>query len=163
MTERNDPCPCGSGRKFKKCCMNKETHAEKPNPGRRIPYGWIAVVALTAIALAVVFSIPKSGPSGDGNDVPASPPPAGPPPAWYYDEANDRHWDPGHGHWHDGPPPLNRSSSPDPGTGTVMPPPEQPLEGPTPDAWHYDEANNRHWHPGHAHWHEGPPPPPEER
>lgn len=21
---RNDPCPCGSGRKFKKCCMNKE-------------------------------------------------------------------------------------------------------------------------------------------
>ena len=19
---RNDPCPCGSGRKFKKCCMN---------------------------------------------------------------------------------------------------------------------------------------------
>lgn len=22
---RNDPCPCGSGRKFKKCCMNKAT------------------------------------------------------------------------------------------------------------------------------------------
>ena len=21
---RNDPCPCGSGKKFKKCCMNKE-------------------------------------------------------------------------------------------------------------------------------------------
>jgi hypothetical protein len=20
---RNDPCPCGSGKKFKKCCMNK--------------------------------------------------------------------------------------------------------------------------------------------
>jgi uncharacterized protein YecA (UPF0149 family) len=20
---RNDPCPCGSGRKFKKCCLNK--------------------------------------------------------------------------------------------------------------------------------------------
>ena len=20
---RNDPCPCGSGRKFKKCCINK--------------------------------------------------------------------------------------------------------------------------------------------
>lgn len=23
MPERNDPCPCGSGKKFKKCCMNK--------------------------------------------------------------------------------------------------------------------------------------------
>lgn len=21
---RNDDCPCGSGRKFKKCCLNKE-------------------------------------------------------------------------------------------------------------------------------------------
>ena len=20
--QRNDPCPCGSGRKYKKCCMN---------------------------------------------------------------------------------------------------------------------------------------------
>jgi methionyl aminopeptidase len=24
---RNDPCPCGSGRKYKKCCQNKETLA----------------------------------------------------------------------------------------------------------------------------------------
>ena len=22
---RNDPCPCGSGKKYKNCCMNKET------------------------------------------------------------------------------------------------------------------------------------------
>ena len=22
MTKRNDPCPCGSGRKYKKCCIN---------------------------------------------------------------------------------------------------------------------------------------------
>jgi|GEM_PF-902823 len=22
-TGRNDPCPCGSGKKYKKCCMNK--------------------------------------------------------------------------------------------------------------------------------------------
>lgn len=27
---RNDPCPCGSGRKFKHCCLNKPT----PSPGR---------------------------------------------------------------------------------------------------------------------------------
>ena len=24
MTGRNDPCPCGSGKKFKKCCLNKD-------------------------------------------------------------------------------------------------------------------------------------------
>lgn len=29
---RNDPCPCGSGRKYKKCCLGK---AEKPVPGSR--------------------------------------------------------------------------------------------------------------------------------
>ena len=23
---RNDPCPCGSGKKFKKCCENKSNH-----------------------------------------------------------------------------------------------------------------------------------------
>ena len=22
---RNDPCPCGSGKKYKKCCLNKDT------------------------------------------------------------------------------------------------------------------------------------------
>jgi hypothetical protein len=26
-TGRNDPCPCGSGRKFKKCCVAKESEA----------------------------------------------------------------------------------------------------------------------------------------
>jgi preprotein translocase subunit SecA len=24
---RNDPCPCGSGRKYKKCCLLRETQA----------------------------------------------------------------------------------------------------------------------------------------
>jgi uncharacterized protein YecA (UPF0149 family) len=22
---RNDPCPCGSGKKYKKCCMSKQS------------------------------------------------------------------------------------------------------------------------------------------
>ena len=29
MIGHNDPCPCGSGREFKKCCLRK-----KPGPGR---------------------------------------------------------------------------------------------------------------------------------
>lgn len=28
---RNDPCPCGSGRKYKKCCLGKEQVPELPN------------------------------------------------------------------------------------------------------------------------------------
>ncbi|MFB6351310.1 MAG: SEC-C metal-binding domain-containing protein, partial [Bradymonadaceae bacterium] len=24
---RNDPCPCGSGRKYKKCCLRKDKRA----------------------------------------------------------------------------------------------------------------------------------------
>lgn len=24
---RNDPCPCGSGRKYKKCCLNRYRYA----------------------------------------------------------------------------------------------------------------------------------------
>ena len=27
-----------------------------------------------------------------------------------------------------------------------------------PDPWEYDSQRNRHWHPGHGHWHDGPPP-----
>mgnify|MGYP000010509993 CR=1 FL=1 len=25
---RNDPCPCGSGKKYKQCCLRKEREAE---------------------------------------------------------------------------------------------------------------------------------------
>jgi hypothetical protein len=28
---RNDPCPCGSGKKFKKCCLNSESPNEVPS------------------------------------------------------------------------------------------------------------------------------------
>ena len=29
---RNDPCPCGSGKKYKKCCLEKESPAERARP-----------------------------------------------------------------------------------------------------------------------------------
>ena len=28
---RNDPCPCGSGKKYKNCCMKKDLEAERRN------------------------------------------------------------------------------------------------------------------------------------
>lgn len=29
---RNDPCPCGSGKKYKKCCYGREDNPEYSNP-----------------------------------------------------------------------------------------------------------------------------------
>jgi len=29
---RNDPCPCGSGKKYKKCCLGKREAARRPHP-----------------------------------------------------------------------------------------------------------------------------------
>jgi hypothetical protein len=28
MVGRNEPCPCGSGRKYKKCCLSKHEEEE---------------------------------------------------------------------------------------------------------------------------------------
>lgn len=47
---RNDPCPCGSGLKFKKCCLNKPN---KPPPDlQKVPKKPGHVGALTAIQIA---------------------------------------------------------------------------------------------------------------
>ncbi len=32
---RNDPCPCGSGKKYKNCCLSKNQEAEKSLLGKR--------------------------------------------------------------------------------------------------------------------------------
>jgi hypothetical protein len=34
MTGRNDPCPCGSGSKYKKCCLSKDMQQRQPAPRR---------------------------------------------------------------------------------------------------------------------------------
>jgi hypothetical protein len=36
-TGRNDPCPCGSGKKYKKCCLNKDAEAAARNPLPALP------------------------------------------------------------------------------------------------------------------------------
>ncbi len=51
-TSRNDRCPCGSGRKYKKCCLN----APDPQALRRsriLLYGSLILVALTVAAFLV--------------------------------------------------------------------------------------------------------------
>ena len=35
---RNDPCPCGSGKKFKKCCANAEAEQRSPEARRALEF-----------------------------------------------------------------------------------------------------------------------------
>jgi len=97
-----------------------------------------------ALEKAVASAVTGEPPENKGDDQTPEP--------WEYDQANDRHWDPSHNHWHDGPPPQGVDAP------IAATPPAEDVE-----PWFYDEANNQHWDPGHNHWHRGPPPPPEER
>ena len=46
---RNDPCPCGSGKKYKQCC-ERTTHALSPS-------AWMAIVGvLLAVVVAFILS-----------------------------------------------------------------------------------------------------------
>ncbi|MGO9109671.1 MAG: SEC-C metal-binding domain-containing protein [Thermoguttaceae bacterium] len=40
---RNDPCPCGSGKKFKKCCLGKEPLRQQEKTRSEFPIGTIAL------------------------------------------------------------------------------------------------------------------------
>lgn len=87
-----------------------------------------------------------------------------------YDAANNRHWWAPHNHWHDGPPPAGPVTANLPAGATPIEAPPFDMNAPAvmpdgtaPEPWEFDAANNRHWHAGHGHWHQGPPPPPEQR
>lgn len=54
---RNDRCPCGSGKKYKHCCAEKQAR-------RMSPASWAAIVALVAaggILIALAFNAVRSG------------------------------------------------------------------------------------------------------
>ena len=71
-TGRNDACPCGSGRKFKKCCEAKTS-------SQRQSRVLMAVVGLALVGgLAAAVAGARNGSSG-----------------------SVRIWDPAHGHYHD--------------------------------------------------------------
>jgi hypothetical protein len=72
---RNDPCPCGSGRKLKRCCGGRRGLAST-----RVMLAAVAVAILAAIVM-VVSSV---------NREPGAAPPG-------------RVWSEEHGHWHEVP------------------------------------------------------------
>jgi len=85
--------------------------------------------------------------------APSATPTAGNPKPYEYDAANNRHWDPAHGHWHPGAPPNATSNF---GDASLLNPAAQTPATATagqPEPLEYDEANNRHWNPAHGHWH----------
>lgn len=55
--DRNDPCPCGSGRKYKNCCMEKDRSSLKSNLG--------VIGLIIAIIIGIYFT--SIALSGDGN------------------------------------------------------------------------------------------------
>ncbi|MEN8183988.1 MAG: SEC-C metal-binding domain-containing protein [Myxococcota bacterium] len=74
---RNDPCPCGSGRKYKSCCEGKATAKEALySRGLPILLGLVLVAVAVLIAAAFYSSAPTDG-------------------------GAKRVWSVEHGHWHD--------------------------------------------------------------
>jgi hypothetical protein len=124
------------------------------------------VIGLAGVAVAAFTMLRADRPGQDAASdfVPADQRPA----PYTYDSVANRHFDPAHGHWHDGPPPGSAGSSspgapgqpsapvPAPGPAASAPPASAPTAAPAP--YTYDAETNRHWDPNHQHWHEGLPP-----
>ena len=74
---RNEPCPCGSGKKYKQCCEGKTD----PKAARR---SQLLLGALMLVVILLVISVVNGLSSTDrANTDP------------------NRVWSPEHGHWHD--------------------------------------------------------------
>ena len=152
---RNEPCPCGSGKKYKVCCEGKQSRGASP--------GLIALLVAIGIvaALGVVASMrqddkPASVPAPTAaSNTPRKQPP-GPVPA-------GKVWSEEHGHWHDAKPAAGQSPIRISPTATVpgttpgatpnarvpfTPKPQPP--GPAPAG--------KVWSPEHGHWHDAKTP-----
>jgi hypothetical protein len=152
---RNDPCPCGSGEKYKRCCGGRD--AAKP---RRSGFLTLALLVLLVAggATAVVIGLSRGwggsagrvwsaehghwhdapgGRSSSGTPVGAQGLPAAPAPAPPGTPPPGKVWSAEHGHWHDAPP---GSQLPAPAGPAVPPPPGPPPPG---KVW---SAEHGHWH-----------------
>lgn len=98
---RNDPCPCGSGKKFKQCCWGKVSVEGSRWSRKAVFLVFLVGAVITLAGLNLRRELTGGEPSRTGpTTAPATIP--------LYDAANNQHWDPGHGHWHPGPPPPGR-------------------------------------------------------
>lgn len=164
-------CPCGSGKPQIQCCG---AHP-KSKINLRLLVTWTFIILVGCGIAAIAFSRPQddapgpaAGPTpaliqpfNNGAPVTSSTSPSlTNPQPWQYDPATNQHWNPnpGHVHWHSGPPPTNPVTSPlgsSATSGTKVP---SPPDIPNPQPWQYDAATYSHYDPNHAHWHSGLPP-----
>ena len=127
---RNQPCPCGSGKKYKHCCFGKDTKSEASNRNIII---WGGALAVGFIGLYVMFSNDSSTPTFQSDPTGQGSP--------------GQVWSPEHGHWHD-------ASGAEPNaTPNLRRPPEPvvnasftPQPGPAPPG--------KFWSTQHGHWHD---------
>ena len=72
---RNEPCPCGSGQKYKRCCLVK---SQKTSLANRILFSVVTIILLGGVLLFLTnldeFTHSEGGPA--------------------------RVWSEAHGHWH---------------------------------------------------------------
>jgi len=103
-----------------------------------------STITSTAAGTSATFGTGRAAPPNITNPTP-----------WQYDAATDQHYVADHAHWHSGRPPtdqsvINRAAS----VGGQVPAPPG-ITNPTP--WQYDIGTDRHYNPGHGHWHSGRP------
>ena len=133
-TGRNEPCPCGSGQKFKSCCINKHR-----GPSRGLMYLLAAIAVIAAVGVGAAL-IDRDKDERSTTQAVASrpntprPQPPGPVPA-------GKVWSVEHGHWHDASPQPTREN---PITMNVRNVPQPP--GPAPEG--------KVWSTEHGHWHD---------
>ena len=170
--KRNDPCPCGSEKKFKQCCEGKPAVA-RPTSGRNKVPLYLFFLVLAGAAVAAVMSttstntdanapaiVPATGPrtapltpnrdhvANDLSSVGASTqadPSSGLYPAPPGPAPAGKVWSPEHGHWHDQVEPDRHSTAI---AGAVYDPETGFYESPPGPA-----PAGKIWSPEHGHWH----------
>ncbi len=115
---RNDPCPCGSGKKFKNCCGRKRIRMTSWKKGT-------IIVAVLVLVLGIGFVAGFFGTSG------TKPPPGPAPPG--------KVWSPEHGHWHDAP---GEGTSAAAGLFTQPPGPAPPGKVWSPEHGHWHDVQD---------------------
>ena len=148
---RNDPCPCGSGKKYKNCHADKETKNSSKVP---LIFGIIFIIAIGIFILKPNQNLKSSGGKpgqvwseehGHWHDAPSRKAPLPTAPAEKTPASSESKpgqiWSEEHGHWHDAP------SEPATATTPAQVKSTQP-SGPVPEG--------KVWSEEHGHWHNAP-------
>jgi hypothetical protein len=183
QTQRNDPCPCGSGEKYKRCCEGKRGLARVKPRTTMI----VGAAALIAAAGALAFSLNRGSsddvpmpipvtsqqPLAPATSAPATSAPVQQAPATGAPVAASKNlpqppgmapagqvWSPEHGHWHKAEgaqnPVVVQTSTAPVGSGPVpVPNAQRPVvvNYPQPDG---PVPPGKIWSPLHGHWHDMP-------